>query len=146
MNEKEKENMDDLFLQALIKNDGLKVPSKSFTKIIMDRLPNKQIVIEESSHFIARNLTLLIFLLIAIINVVIVYFLWPYISIWLPENNFINIILDSISFFARDYISRIIEQSATVSLLFIIGIGGFVLLGGDAVQKFVGKIIKRPSV
>lgn len=146
MSEKDKEQLEDLFLQALIKNDGLKVPSKNFTAAVMSKLPNRQVVVEESSRFVGKNLTLLIFVLVAIINAVVVYFLWPYFSVWIPENSFVNIIIDSMSLFIKDYASRIFNQSATVSLLFIIGFGVFVLIGKEEFQKIISKFSKRLSI
>jgi len=144
--EKYKEELEDLFLQALIRNDGLKVPSKNFTATVMSKLPKKQVVVEESSKFIGKNLTLIIFGLVAVINIAILYFVWPYLSVWIPENSFVNIILDSVSIFIREYASRLFNQSATVSLLFIIGFGIFVLIGKDEFQKIYNKFTKRLSL
>lgn len=141
-----KGELEDLFLQALIKNDGLKVPSKNFTATIMSKLPKKQVVVEESSKFIGKNLTLLVFGLVAIINIIVLYFLWPYLSVWIPENSFVNIIFDSITIFVKEYASRIFNQSATVSLIFIIGLGVFVLIGKDEFQKIFNKFTKRLSL
>lgn len=146
MSEKDKEALEDLFLQALIRNDGLKVPSKNFTVSVMAKLPKKQVVVEESSKFIGKNLTLLIFILVAIINAVVLYFLWPYLSLWIPENSFVNIIIDSMSLFIKDYASRIFNQSATVSLLFIIGFGIFIIIGKEEFQKIFNKFSKRLSI
>lgn len=146
MSEKDKEQLEDLFLQALIKNDGLKVPSRNFTSSVMSKLPKKQVVVEESSKFIGRNLTILIFSLVAIINVVVLYLLWPYLSVWIPENSLITIILDSVTLFIKDYASRIFNQSATVSLLIIIGFGIFILIGREEFQKAISKFSKRLSI
>lgn len=146
MSEKDKEQLEDLFLQALIKNDGLKVPSRNFTATVMSKLPKKQVVVEESSKFIGRNLTILIFALIAIINMIVLYLLWPYFSVWIPENSLVNIILDSMTLFVKDYASRIFNQSATVSLLVIIGFGIFVLIGREEFQKAFSKFSKRLSI
>lgn len=143
MNEKDKEQLEDLFLQALIRNDGLKVPSRNFTAAVMSKLPKKQAVVEESSKFIGRNLTLLIFVLVAILNMVIVYLLWPYFSIWIPENSLVNVILDGISIFIVEYANKLFNQSATVSLLFVIGFGIFFLVGRDEFQKIFNKFSKR---
>jgi len=146
MSEKDKEQLEDLFLQALIKNDGLKVPSRNFTSSVMSKLPKKQVVVEESSKFIGRNLTILIFSLVAIINVVVLYLLWPYLSVWIPENSLVTIILDSVTLFIKDYASRIFNQSATVSLLIIIGFGIFILIGREEFQKAISKFSKRLSI
>lgn len=144
--EKDKEQIEDLFLKALIKNDGLKVPSRNFTASVISKLPKKQVVVDESSRFVGKNLTLLIFVLVAIINVLVLYFLWPYFSVWIPENSFVNIILDSIGLFVKDYASRIFNQSATLSLLFIIGFGIFVLIGKEEFYKILNKFSKRFSI
>lgn len=146
MSEKEKEQLEDLFLQALIKNDGLKVPSRNFTASVMSKLPKKQIVVEESSKFIGRNLTILIFSLVAIINIVVVYFLWPYFSVWIPENSIVTLVLDSVKLFILDYAGRIFNQSATLSLLLIIGFGVFFLIGKDEFQKVFNKFSKKLSM
>jgi hypothetical protein len=143
---KEQQELEDLFLQALIRNDGLKVPSRNFTASVMAKLPKKQLVIEESSKFIGKNLTILIFVMVAIINIVVLYFLWPYFSLLIPENSFVNIIIDSASVFVGEYANKIFNQSATVSLLVIIGFGIFVLLGREESQKLIGKFSKKLSV
>lgn len=148
MNEKEKntEQLEDLFLQALIRNDGLKVPSRNFTANVMSKLPKKQVVVEESSKFIGRNLTLLIFILVGIINMLILYFVWPYISVWIPENSLVDIIISSLLIFIKEYAGRIFNQSATISLLFIIGFGIFIIVGKDEFQRGLSKFSKRFSI
>lgn len=144
--EKNKEELEDLFLQALIRNDGLKVPSKNFTASVMSKLPKKQIVVEESSKFIGKNIAIIMFGIVALINVAILYFIWPYLSVWIPENSFVNIIIDSISIFVGEYANRLFNQSATVSILFIIGFGLFILIGKEEFQKILHKFSKRLSI
>lgn len=143
MKENEKDHIEDLFLKALIKNDGLKVPSRDFTSKVMAKIPSGKVVIEESSRFMGRNLTLLIFFLVGIINLVVLYFLWPYITVWVPENSMLTLIFDSIILFAKDYASRIFDQSATIALLFIIGFGVFVIVGSRDWKKNLDKFSKR---
>jgi len=143
---KEQENIEDLFLQALIKNDGLKTPSRDFTSRVMANIPSGKVVVKESSRFIGRNLTLLIFLLIGIINLIVIYFLWPYLSVWIPENSLLTMIIDNASAILGYYAHRIFNQSVTISLLIIIGIGIFVLVGRDEMMDSWNKISKRPSI
>jgi len=144
--EKNKNELEDLFLQALIRNDGLKVPSRNFTANVMSKLPKKQVVVEESSKFIGKNLTIIIFGLVAIINIIVLYFLWPYLTVWIPENSFVNVILDSIMFFIQEYAIRIFNHSATISLILVIGFGLFVLIGKEEFQKIYHKFMKRLSI
>jgi hypothetical protein len=112
----------------------------------MSKLPKKQVVVEESSKFIGRNLTLLIFILVGIINMLILYFVWPYISVWIPENSLVDIIISSLLIFIQDYAGRLFNQSATISLLFIIGFGIFIIVGKDEFQRFLSKFSKRFSI
>ena len=143
---KEQENISDLFLQALIKNDGLKTPSRDFTSRVMANIPSGKVVVKESSRFIGRNLTLLIFLLIGIINLIVIYFLWPYLSVWIPENSLLTMIIENASTILGYYANRIFNQSVTISLLIIIGIGIFVLVGRDEMMDSWNKISKRLSI
>lgn len=143
---KENEPIEDLFLQALIRNDGLKTPSRDFTKRVMANLPSGKVVVQESSRFIGKNLTLLIFFLIAIINLIIVYLIWPYLSVWLPENSLFAVVIENANTFLRHYVSQFMDRSATVSLLIIIGISIFVLFGRDEMLNGWNKITKRLSI
>lgn len=146
MEHKEIEQVEDLFLKALIKNDGLKVPSKNFTASIMAKLPSPKVVAEESTRFLGRNLTLIIFGIVAVINIIIIYFLWPYFSVWIPENSVIGMVLDNLSALVSGYATRIFHQSITISLLLIIGLGIFVLIGKDSFQHAFQKLSGRFSI
>ncbi len=146
MNTQPNDQVEDLFLKALIKNDGLKTPSKDFTALVMSKLPVAEKIVVESSKVIGKNITWLIFGLIALINLLILYFLWPYLSVWIPENSLIAIVLDRANGFVAHYLTSFISRSATLSLLIIIGIGGYFLLENSAIKLGFQKITKRISI
>lgn len=139
-------HIEDLFLKALIKNDGLKTPSRDFTKNIMAKIPTGKVVVEESSRFLGRNLTMFIFFLVGVINLVILYFIWPYLSVWLPENSILAFMLENANNFLSQHISQLFERSATISLLLIIGLGLFILLGRDETMDGLQKLFKKLSI
>lgn len=143
---KENEAIEDLFLQALIRNDGLKTPSRDFTSRVMANIPSGKVVVKESSRFIGKNLTLLIFFLVAIINLIIIYFVWPYLSVWIPENSLLTVVIENTNTFLRHYASQFFNRSATVSLLIIIAFGVFILFGRDEMMNGWNKITKRLSI
>lgn len=136
-------HIEDLFLKALIKNDGLKTPSRDFTKNIMAKIPTGKVVVEESSRFVGRNLTMFIFFLVGVINLVILYFIWPYLSVWLPENSILAFMLENANNFLSQHISQLFERSATISLLLIIGFGLFILLARDETMDGLHKLYKK---
>ena len=103
-------------------------------------------MVQESSRFIWKNLTIFIFFLIAIINLIIVYLLWPYLSVWLPENSLFAVVVDNANTFIRHYVSQFMDRSATIFLLVIIAISLFVLLGRDEMLNGWNKITKRLSI
>jgi len=144
MNERDK--IDDLFLKALIKNDGIRTPSNNFTANIMAKIPAREVVIQESSRLFGKNLTLFIFLLVGIINVIVLYFIWPYLSVWIPENSFAMFIIENITIFLRSYISNLVNLSATLSLLFVIIIGSITIFGKDEIVSNVQRFSKRLSL
>lgn len=129
------DKIDDLFLKALIKSDGIKSPSFNFTAKIMARIPSREIVVEESSRLIGKNLTLLIFILVGIANMVLLYFVWPYLSILIPENSFLMFIIDSMEAFIRSYVMTIIQRSTTISLLLVIGLGSITIIGKEEILE-----------
>ena len=139
-------HIEDLFLKALIKNDGLNTPSRDFTKNIMAKIPTGKVVVEESSRFIGRNLTMFIFFLVGMINLVILYFIWPYLSVWLPENSILAFMLENANNFLSQHISQLFERSATISLLLIIGLGLFIILGRDETMDGLHKLYKKLSI
>lgn len=136
-------HIEDLFLKALIKNDGLKTPSRDFTKHIMAKIPTGKVVVEESSRFVGRNLTMFIFFLVGVINLVILYFIWPYLSVWLPENSILAFMLENANNFLSQHLSQLFERSATISLLLIIGFGLFILLARDETMDGLHKLYKK---
>lgn len=136
---------DDQFLKALIKSDGIKSPSFNFTAKVMAKIPNRDIVIEESSRLLGRNLTLLIFLLVAIINVILIYLIWPYLSVWIPENSFVMFLLENVKLFVESYITTIIHRSATISLLIIIALGSITIIGREEIIETYHRFTKRAA-
>ena len=139
----ERDKIDDKFLQALIKSDGIKSPSFNFTAKIMAKIPGKEIVVEESSRLIGRNLTLLIFILIGIVNAVLLYFLWPYLSVWIPENGFLMFMLDNIQLAIRSHVLTVIQKSATISLLLVIILGSITIIGREEILESFHRFTKR---
>jgi len=129
------DKMDDLFLEALIKSDGIKSPSFNFTAKIMAKIPSREIVVEESSRIIGKNITLLIFIIIGIANMALIYFIWPYLSVWIPENSFLMFIINNIEVFIRSYVMTIIQRSATISLLLVIGLGSITIIGKEEIVE-----------
>ena len=141
MNEIDK--IDDQFLQALIKSDGIKSPSFNFTAKIMEKIPTHEVVVDESSRLIGKNLILLIFILVGIANAVLLYFLWPYFSVWIPENGFILFMLENIQLAVRSHIMTVIQRSATVSLLLVIVLGSITILGREEILETFHRFTKR---
>lgn len=141
----QQDHIEDLFLKALIKNGGLKTPSKDFTARIMAKIPNTKIVAQESSRLIGKNLTLFIFALVGIINLLIIYFVWPYLSIWLPENSLLLFLLENANTFLRTYFLELVSRSATVSLLIVIGLGSITILGRDEILNRIQSFKKKPT-
>lgn len=140
------DQIEDLFLKALIKNGGLKTPSKDFTTRIMAKIPSTLTVVQESSRLIGKNLTLLIFVLVGIVNLLIIYFVWPYLSIWLPENSLLLFLIESANSFLRTYFVELVSRSATISLLFVIALGSITILGKDEIMNKFQRFGKKPTL
>ena len=143
MNEKDK--IDDQFLQALIKSDGIQSPSFNFTAKIMAKIPSREVVVEESSRLIGKNLTLLIFILVGIANAALLYFLWPYLSVWIPENSFLMFMVENIQLAVRSHIMTVIQRSATVSLLLVIILGTITIIGREEILETFHRFTKRTT-
>ncbi len=141
MNQQEK--IDDQFLKALIKSDGIKSPSFNFTAKIMAKIPTGEVIVEESSRLIGKNLTLLIFVLVGIANAVLLYFIWPYLSIWIPENGFLMFLIENTQLFVRSYFMTVIQGSATISLLLVIALGSITLIGREEIIETFQRFTKR---
>jgi hypothetical protein len=137
--------VEDLFLKALIKNDGLKTPSKDFTAMVMSRLPKAEKLVVESTKMVGKNITFLIFGLVAIINLIVLFFLWPYLSVWIPDNSLISIILDNANSLITQYALTFFSRSATLGLLIIIATGGYFLLENSVIKPGLQKISRRIS-
>lgn len=133
---KKQNNIEDSFLQSLIKSDGLSKPSWDFTNKLMARLPIKNVEIEESSSLIGRNITLFIFILIGFINLLTIYLLWPYLSVWLPENSILLFIIDQANTLLHTYVTALFNRSATISLLLVIILGVTTIVGKDVINSW----------
>lgn len=129
-------NIEDAFFQSLIKSDGLLKPSLDFTNKLMARLPIKNIEIQQSSSLIGRNITLFIFVLIGFINLLTIYLLWPYISVWLPENSIFLFIIDQANTLLHSYVTALFNRSATLSLLLVIILGVITIIGKDVINNW----------
>jgi len=136
---KQQEQLHDTFLKSLIKSDGLMKPSYDFTAKLMAKLPFEHKLAQEPSPFIGRNLTLLIFLLVAFINFIVLYLIWPYLSVWLPENSIVLFILDQAELLIRSHFATIINRSATISMVLVIGLGTTTLIGREEITHLFFK-------
>jgi hypothetical protein len=141
----EKEILDDRFLKALIKSDGIKSPSRDFTKNIMARIPKREVIAKESSRIIGKNLTLSIFMLIGLLNAIILYFVWPYLSVWIPENSFFLFVLDNIKILIKSHMMTVIHRSTTISLLLIITLGSITIIGKDEIIDLFQKTNRKAA-
>lgn len=141
----EKEILDDKFLKALIISDGIKSPSLDFTANIMARLPKREAIAIESSRIIGKNLTLSIFIIVGLLNSMILYFLWPYLSIWIPENSFILFILENLKILVKSHMMTIIHRSTTISLLLIITLGSITIIGKDEIIDLFHRTNKKAA-
>jgi len=129
----EKELLDDKFLKALIKSDGIKSPSMDFTAAIMSKIPKRETIATESSRLMGKNLTLSIFIIIAFLNLVVFYFVWPYLSVWIPENSPIYFIIDNLKLIVKSHLLTIIQRSTTISLLIVIALGSITIIGKEEI-------------
>ena len=139
----EKEILDDKFLKALIKSDGIKSPSRDFTKNIMARIPKREVITKESSRIIGKNLTLFIFILIGLLNSIILYFIWPYLSVWIPENSFYLFVFENVKVLIKSHLMTIIHRSTTISLLLIITLGSITIIGKEEIVELFHKTKRK---
>ncbi|OYT15442.1 MAG: hypothetical protein B7C24_13075, partial [Bacteroidetes bacterium 4572_77] len=131
--------INDAFFQSLIKKDGLQKPSQDFTSKLMARIPINNAVVAEPVKLVGRNLTLLIFTIVGFINLATIYFIWPYLSVWIPENSLLIFIIDQINILISSHISSMIERSATISLFLVITLGITTLIGVDEIGSWFSK-------
>jgi len=136
-------NIQDKFLKSLITNDGLESPNFDFTSRLMAKIPTRKVMIQESSRLIGKNITLLIFILIGVINLTILYFAWPYISVWIPENSITSFILGNLNNLLQNYISQLVSRSLTISLIFVIIVGSISIIGIDELGNSFHRLYKK---
>ncbi len=141
----EKEILDDRFLKALIKSDGIKSPSRDFTKNIMARIPKREVIAKESTRIVGKNLTLSIFILIGLLNIIILYFVWPYLSVWIPENSFFLFVLDNLKILIKSHMMTIIHRSTTISLLLTITLGSITIIGKEEIIEMFQKTNRKAA-
>ncbi len=141
----EKELLDDKFLKALIKSDGIKSPSMGFTAAIMSKIPKREVVTRESSRILGKNLTLLIFIIIAFLNIVIFYFIWPYLSVWIPENSPVFFIIDNLTVVVKSHLMTIIQRSTTISLLIVIALGSITIIGKEEIVELFQRASRKTA-
>ncbi len=124
--------LNDPFLKTLFKEEQLTQPSEKFTANIMAKLKQKQqIVIDSSLNTVGKKVTYLIFGLIALLNLSLIYFIWPYLSVWLPEEGILSYLLDNLNVVFINYAQHIFSRTFSLSLLFIIVLSSISLFGMD---------------
>jgi len=139
-------NIDDKFLKSLIASDGLESPSATFTENIMARIPEPKAVVQESSRLIGKNFTLIIFFLVGLANILLFYFIWPYLTVWMPENSFFVFAVTNIKIFIQSHMISVMQRSASLTLLIIISLGTITIFGKDELFQSLQKITKRFSI
>lgn len=122
----------DTFLKSLFNEDYLLSPSLNFTANIMASVQQKEsLAIDPSVSAVGKKVTFLIFGLIALINITLVFIIWPYISVWLPEEGIVRYLLENMNTVFLDYVIRIFTRTFSFSLIFIIALASFSLFGVD---------------
>ncbi|MCD6091588.1 MAG: hypothetical protein J7J72_08820 [Bacteroidales bacterium] len=122
----------DMFLKSLFNEEYLMAPSMNFTANIMAVIQQKESLTPNPSiSAVGKNVTFLIFGLIALINLVVIYIIWPYVSVWLPEEGLLRYLLENINSVFLDYVIRIFSRTSSFSLIFIIALATFSLFGID---------------
>lgn len=126
----------DTFLKSLFNEDYLLSPSLNFTANIMANIQEKEsLAVNPSVSTVGKKVTFLIFGLIALINLAVVFFVWPYVSVWLPEEGIIRYLLDNMNTVFLDYLIRIFSRTFSLSLIFIIALASFSLFGIDDILR-----------
>lgn len=122
----------DTFLKSLFNEDYLMSPSLNFTSNIMEAIQQKESLASKAVvNPVGKKITFLIFGLIALLNMAVIFLVWPYISVWLPEEGIVRYLLDNINTVFLDYIIRIFSRTYSFSLIFIIALASFSLFGID---------------
>lgn len=126
----------DTFLKSLFNEDYLLSPSLNFTANIMASVQQKEsLAVNPSVSTVGKKVTFLIFGLIALINLALVFIVWPYVSVWLPEEGIIRYLLENMNTVFIDYVIRIFSRTFSFSLIFIIALASFSLFGIDDILR-----------
>lgn len=121
----------DHFLKSMFNESYLMSPSLNFTTNLMAVIQKETIGIKAPASSVGKKVTFFIFGLIALINITLIYIIWPYVSVWLPEEGIVRYLLDNMNSVFVDYIIRIFTRTFSFSLIFIIALASFSLFGID---------------
>lgn len=122
----------DHFLKSLFNENCLMSPSMNFTPNIMALIQEKAGVgIEAPVNKVGKNVTFLIFGLIALINLTLVYIIWPYVSVWLPEEGILYFLLENMNGAFFDFFIRIFTHTFSFTVIFILTLASFSFFGVD---------------
>jgi hypothetical protein len=134
----------DTFLKSLFNEDYLLSPSLNFTANIMASIQQKEsLAIDSSVSTVGKKVTFLIFGLIALINLIVVFIVWPYITVWLPEEGIIRYLLENTNSVFVDYVISIFSRTFSFSLIFIIALASFSLFGLDDILRKRFRILQN---
>jgi hypothetical protein len=136
----------DNFLKSLFNEDCLMSPSLNFTSNLMQKINAKDIAVSSAAtNAVGKKITFLIFGLIALINICLIFFLWPYVSVWLPEEGLFRYFLENLNTIISAYAIRIFLRTASFSLIFIIILASFSLFGIDNILKKRFRILQNST-
>ena len=136
----------DTFLKSLFNEDYLMSPSLNFTANIMAVVQQKEsLALDPSVSAVGKKVTFLIFGLIALINITLVFIIWPYISVLLPEEGIIRYLLENMNTVFLDYVFRIFTRTFSLSLIFIIALASFSLFGIDDMLRKRFRILQNSN-
>lgn len=136
----------DTFLKSLFNEDFLMSPSLNFTANVLASIKQKEnLALDSSVSAVGKKVTFLIFGLIALINLVVVFIIWPYVSVWLPEEGLFRYLLENMNSVFLDYVIRIFTRTFSFSLIFIIALASFSLFGVDDFLKKRFRILQKTS-
>lgn len=136
----------DTFLKSLFNEDYLMSPSMNFTANIMAKVQQKEsLALDPGVSTVGKKVTFLIFGLIALINIVVVFFVWPYMAAWLPEEGIIRYLIENVNTVFLDYIIRIFTRTFSFSLIFIIALASFSLFGVDDFLRKRFRVLQNTS-
>lgn len=122
----------DAFLKSLFNEDSLMAPSLNFTSNILESIKKKEsFATSQAVSPVGKKVTFLIFGLIGLINLVVVFIIWPYVSVWLPEEGILRYLLENVNSVFLDFVISIFSRTFSFSLLFIITLASFSLFGVD---------------